>query len=83
MRPSRTTVKEWFVATLVPEDTLAFYISALRTDPNWHITDIGGTSVRTLRLVYSPTGALVDVVLRRTLDGWRPRLSYPSSRYAL
>lgn len=75
MRPSLAAVHRWFAADVISDDTLAAYLSVLRADPNWRMTDMGGGAVRTLRLLYYPDGLPFDVVLDRTTDGWLPRVS--------
>lgn len=75
MRPDPGVVKQWFAGAVVPEDVLASYISILRSDHNWRLTDMSGATVRTLRLLYFPAGVPFDVVLERTADGWLPRVS--------
>ena len=73
MRPTLADVKRWFAAAIIPDETLASYVSILRTDPNWRITEMGGGAVRTLRLLYFPDGVPFDIVLERTAEGWRQR----------
>jgi hypothetical protein len=75
MRPSPADVRQWFTAEVVSDGQLASYLSVLRDDPNWRVVAMAGDAVRTLRLLYYPDGAPLDVVLDRVKGGWRPRVA--------
>jgi hypothetical protein len=74
MRPSVTDVRQWFSAGAITDSLLASYLSVLENDPNWSVFDRSSGMVRSLSLLYYPTGAHLDVVLERIAGGWRPRV---------
>jgi hypothetical protein len=73
MRPSLADVQQWFHVDVLSDGQLGSYLSVLRDDPNWRVTDMNDDPVRTLRLLYYPDGVPFDVVLDRIKGGWRPR----------
>ena len=83
MRPNLADVRQWLSAPVISDGQLASYLAVLRADPNWRFTDIGNDFARTLRLLYYPGGAPVDVVLDRVTGGWRPRDASASTSRSL
>ncbi len=75
MRPDLADVRQWLSAPVISDGQLASYLSVLRDDPNWRVTDTSDESVRTVRLLYYPDGVPFDVVLDRVAGGWCPRLT--------
>jgi hypothetical protein len=73
MRPDLADVQHWFRVEVVSDGQLAAYLSVLRDDPNWRVTETGNDLVRMLRLLYCPDGEPFEVVLDRVKGGWRPR----------
>lgn len=72
MRPDLADVRHWFRAEVISDGQLASYLSVLRADANWRLTDTGDDFARTLRLLYYPDGEPFEVVLDRVKGGWRP-----------
>ena len=61
VRPNPADVRHWLSAEVLSDGQLASYLSVLRDDPNWRVTEMGGDAVRTLRLTYFPDGVPFDV----------------------
>lgn len=57
MRPSYADVRQWFAAGAVTDSLLASYLTLLLNDPNWYVLDHASGPLRSLSLLYYPTGA--------------------------
>lgn len=68
----------------VSGDALNAYLTTLAGDPNWRVTAGDGVTMRTLSLLYFPTGETLDVVLMRVGRVWKVRVQpgAPSSHAA-
>ena len=61
---------------------LSVTLVAVQRDPNWRVTETAGVAMRTLSLLYGPSGDLLDVVLLRVGASWRGRVQPPPSAVA-
>ncbi len=76
MRPSPRDVRGWF-AHRVTAATAAAHLTTLHADPNWHVRYTRGSTLDTFRLLYSPTGECIEVVVLRVGTVCYPRLDTP------
>lgn len=49
-------------------------LDAVRRDPNWCVLETSGVSMRSLQLLYGPTGTMLDIGLLRVGTSWHGRL---------
>jgi len=73
MRPSPRDVRRWF-AHRVTTATAAAHLTTLHADPNWRVRYTRGATLDTFRLLYSPTGECIEVVVLRVGAVCYPRL---------
>ncbi len=64
MRPSPRDVRRWF-APRVTAAMVATHLTILHADPNWRVRYTRGAALHTFRLLYSPTGESIEIVVLR------------------
>lgn len=64
MRPSPRDVRRWFTPR-TPATTIAAHLTTLHADPNWRVRYTRGMALHTFRLLYSPTGESIEIVVLR------------------
>ncbi len=76
MCPSPRDVRRWF-AHRVTAATVAAHLTTLHADPHWRVRYTRGSTLHTFRLLYSPTGESIEVVVLRVGTVCYPRLETP------